>query len=175
MSSIDNKPTDNFNRSLKSLIFSSRTSKFFQHRLTSYNNNNLKNVKINLPLKENENNNNNNNDKKISIITKDDVIYPIINDKEKIKDNIDDKKQIFNKISTKNLPLQEEIKTTKSLPSQEEVNILFLQELLQDFEKVLTITEDFKGFDKYATDWMKNYIQENMKKTKTEYIFEILL
>src|SRR3954451_2423788 len=66
-------------------------------------------------------------------------------------------------------------KSFKNLPSQEEINILFLQELLQDFEKVLTITEDFKGFDKYATDWMKNYIEENMKKTKLEYIFEVLL
>ncbi|CAI2166327.1 1780_t:CDS:2 [Funneliformis geosporum] len=64
---------------------------------------------------------------------------------------------------------------TKNIPSQEEVAILFLQELLQDFENILTITEDFKGFDKYATDWMRNYIEENMKRTKVEYIFEVLL
>ncbi|CAG8472558.1 1009_t:CDS:2 [Funneliformis mosseae] len=65
--------------------------------------------------------------------------------------------------------------STKNIPSQEEVAILFLQELLQDFENILTNTEDFKGFDKYATDWMRNYIEENMKRIKVEYIFEVLL
>ncbi|RIA84890.1 hypothetical protein C1645_879653 [Glomus cerebriforme] len=136
MSSLNKKTTESFNINLKSLInkqlFTSRTSKFFQHRLT---NNNFKNVTVNLPLL-------------------DDNISKSITDKE-----------IVNKHS----------KNNKSLPSQEEINIIFLQELLQDFEKVLTITEDFKGFDKYATDWIKNYIQENMKKTKLEYIFEVLL
>jgi len=150
--SVLNKPTEDinhFNKNLKAIraitngqIFSSRTSKFFQYRLSSKSFQNAKNTKN--PI-----------DTKVTIRSGIEV---------KVQHSIDSN----NEKERSSTPL-------KSLPSQEEIAILFLQELLQDFENILTITDDFKGFDKHATDWMKKYIEENMKRVTVEYVFNVLL